>query len=260
MKTGVLTNPKKGDMEQKNNFMKNKLGATIRLGSRVQNWIAFEIIYFLGLFIQGTVFNCILTLILMPDICGQCEHPKVTAITLVALVALVQILQVFRSFDYLGFLFCSSLALLLASFTIHRSKTTVTSGMQLGFGLSEEESSLVEKHFQERGDPTSYDLALVILWIVLCVIIQVCTMTYLKKRLDLPNLSTRSNLPTINKMLEEKKNIDSKATPAVEVYTIQPLDKEKKSEDSTTIPGQPYANYVENLTMVRIHGEKMTKP
>ena len=61
-------------------------------------------------------------------------------------------------------------------------------------------------------------------------------------------------------MLEEKKNVDSKATPAVEVCTIQPLDKEKKSEDSTTIPGQPYANYVENLTMVRIHGEKMTKP
>ena len=82
----------------------------------------------------------------------------------------------------------------------------------------------------------------------------------MKKRLDLPNLSTRSNLPTINKMLEEKKNVDSKATPAVEVYTIKPLDKEKKSEDSTTIPGQPYTKYVENLTMVRIHEEKMTKP
>ena len=247
-------------MEQKNNFMKNKLGAAIELGSRMQNWIAFEIIYFLGLFIQGTVFNYILTLILMPDICGQCGHPKVTAITLVVLVALVQILQVFRFFDYLGFLLCSSLALLLASFANHRGKTTVTSGMQLGFSLTEEESSLVKEDFQERGELTSYDLALVMLWIVLCVIIQVCTMAYLKKRLDLPNLSTSSNLPTINKMLEEKKNVDSKATPAVEVYTIKPLNKEKKSEDSTTIPGQPYTKYVENLTMVRIHGEKMTKP
>ena len=233
LNAGLLTNPKKGDMEQKNNFMKNKLGAAIELGSRMQNWIAFEIIYFLGLFIQGTVFNYILTLILMPDICGQCGHPKVTAITLVVLVALVQILQVFRFFDYLGFLLCSSLALLLASFANHRGKTTVTSGMQLGFSLTEEESSLVKEDFQERGE---------------------------KKRLDLPNLSTSSNLPTINKMLEEKKNVDSKATPAVEVYTIKPLNKEKKSEDSTTIPGQPYTKYVENLTMVRIHGEKMTKP
>ena len=60
------------------------------------------------------------------------------------LLGLVQILQVFRSFDYLGFLFCSSLALLLASFTIHRGKTTVTPGMQLGLNLTEEESSLVE--------------------------------------------------------------------------------------------------------------------
>ena len=233
LNAGLLTNPKKGDMEQKNNFMKNKLGAAIELGSRMQNWIAFEIIYFLGLFIQGTVFNYILTLILMPDICGQCGHPKVTAITLVVLVALVQILQVFRFFDYLGFLLCSSLALLLASFANHRGKTTVTSGMQLGFSLTEEESSLVKEDFQERGE---------------------------KKRLDLPNLSTSSNLPTINKMLEEKKNVDSKATPAVEVYTIKPLNKEKKSEDSTTIPGQPYTKYVENLTMVRIHEEKMTKP
>jgi len=233
LNAGLLTNPKKGDMEQKNNFMKNKLGAAIELGSRMKNWIAFEIIYFLGLFIQGTVFNYILTLILMPDICGQCGHPKVTAITLVVLVALVQILQVFRFFDYLGFLLCSSLALLLASFANHRGKTTVTSGMQLGFSLTEEESSLVKEDFQERGE---------------------------KKRLDLPNLSTSSNLPTINKMLEEKKNVDSKATPAVEVYTIKPLNKEKKSEDSTTIPGQPYTKYVENLTMVRIHGEKMTKP
>ena len=104
----------------------------------------FKTVYHLSYLLYPSHLSCILTLILMPDICGQCGHPKVTAITLVALVALVQILQVFRSFDYLGFLFCSSLALLLASFTIHRGKTTVTSGMQLGLNLTEEESSLVE--------------------------------------------------------------------------------------------------------------------
>ena len=234
LNAGTLTNPKKGDMEQKNNFMKNKLGATIRLGSRVQNWIAFEIIYFLGLFIQGTVFNYILTLILMPDICGQCGHPKVTAITLVVLVALVQILQVFRFFDYLGFLFCSSLALLLASFTIHRGKTTVTLLQQMRRGWTDDDVAIIEENFPRMGDlgeTTDYELGLVILWILLSAIIQMYTMKQQKA------------------VQKQKKKEKSRVEPTVEVYTIKPINmtlEEKKKEELTEIPDhdQLYANSI----------------
>ena len=90
--------------------------------------------------------------------------------------------------------------------------------MQLGYSLTYEAASLTEEHFPRRGETTSYDLALLILWIVLSAIIQVCTMKHLKEIVDLPNSMRKSSLLTIYKWMEQK-----------------------KSEDSKDIPDQPYA-------------------
>ena len=54
LNAGLLTNPKKGDMEQKNNFMKNKLGAAIELGSRMSEPVEYYVIEF---FQEATPFK-----------------------------------------------------------------------------------------------------------------------------------------------------------------------------------------------------------
>ena len=133
-------------------------------------------------------------------------------------VGALMLLVIYCMLDYFGFLFSSSLFLLLASFTKLRDKTEVTLGMQLGYSLTYEAASLTEEHFPRRGETTSYDLQLLILWIVLSAIIQVCTMSHLNKMLGLPNSLSKSSLLTIYKWMEQK-----------------------KSEDSKDIPDQPYA-------------------
>ena len=225
-KAGRLTNPQEGDVE--NNSTKDKLGAASKRKSRLKNRIGIEDVYFLGLplglVVQLTCFELIMTLIIMPEIWGPNLH-----VPIVPVVALWTGLgAIYCMFNYFGFLACSSLFLLLAPFAKPRANTTVTLGMQIGYSLTEEESSLTEEHFPRKGETTSYDLALLILWIVLSAIIQVYTM----KRL--------------NKM--QNKNEESRARPAVKVYTIKPLNnklmEQKKSEDSTELPDQPCAYFV----------------
>ena len=216
-KAGRPTNPQKGDVE--NNSMKDKAA------SKTRNRIGNEDVYFLGLplglVVQLTCFELIMTLIIMPEIWGPKLHvPIVPVVTL-----WLGLGAIYCMFNYFCFLSCSSVFLLIAPFAKPRANTTVTLGMQIGYSLTEEESSLTEEHFPRKGETTSYDLALLILWIVLSAIIQVYTM----KRL--------------NKM--QNKNEESRAKPAVKVYTIKPIyNMQKKSEDSTELPDQPHANFV----------------
>ena len=211
LKAGRLTNPQKGDVE--NNSMKDKLGAASKRRSRLRNWIAFEDVHFLGLVVQLTCFGLIMTLILMPEIWNPLHDSIVPFVAI-----LLELGAIYCMFNYFRFLSCSSLFILIAPFAKPRANTTVTLGMQQQ--VTEEESSLIEGHFLRKGETTSYDLALLILWIVLSAIMQVYTMKHLNKN----------------------KNEESRAKPAVKVYTIKPINNmQKKSEDSTDLP---HANFV----------------
>ena len=215
-KAGRLTNPQKGDVE--NNSMKDKLGAASKGRSRFRNWIAFEDVHFLGLVVQLTCFGLIMTLILMPEIWNPLHDSSVPFVAI-----LLELGAIYCMFNYFRFLSCSSLFILIAPFAKPRANTTVTLGMQQ---VTEEESSFFKDHFLRKGETTSYDLALLILWIVLSAIMQVYTMKHLNKN----------------------KNEESRARPAVKVYTIKPINnmlmEQKKSEDSTELPDQPNANFV----------------
>ena len=213
-KAGLVTSPQTGDVE--NNKM-DKLGAASKRDwmAGMESWRGFEFVYFIWLSLQLRVFHLILTQIMMPEICDHCRvHPygPVDAIVLFVIYIFV---------DYFGFLFSSSLFLLLASFTKLRDKTEVTLGTQLGYTLTYEASSLTEEHFPRRGETTSDVLALLILWIVLSAIIQVCTMKHLKKIVDLPNSMRKSSLLTIYKERHDR------------------LMEQMESEDSTDLPVQP---------------------
>ena len=210
-KAGLVTktNPQTDDVESSK---MDELGAASKSEWEMENWIGFENFYLLWLSLHLTVFHLILSQIMMPEVCDHCVvHPYGPVGALVLLV-------IYCMLDYFGFLFSSSLFLLLASFTKLRDKTEVTLGMQLAYSLTDEAASLTEEHFPRRGETTSYDLQLLILWIVLSAIIQVCTMSHLNKMLGLPNSLSKSSLLTIYKWMEQK-----------------------KSEDSKDIPDQPYA-------------------
>ena len=210
-KAGLVTktNPQTDDVESSK---MDELEAASRSEWEKENWIGFENFYLLWLSLHLSVFHLILSQIMMPEVCDHCVvHPYGPVGALVLLV-------IYCMLDYFGFLFSSSLFLLLASFTKLRDKTEVTFGMQLGYSLTYEAASLTEDHFPRRGETTSYDFQLLILWIVLSAIIQVCTMSHLNKMLGLPNSLSKSSLLTIYKWMEQK-----------------------KSEDSKDIPDQPYA-------------------
>ena len=119
----------------------------------------------------------------------------------------------------------SLLYLLMAPFAKPRRRNTVTSGMQMGKSLSEKESSTIEEHFPRRGETMSYDLALLILWMVLSAIIQVYWMKYMSK------------------MLERQKAKAARTKLAVKVCTLKPLNnmlmEQKKSEKSPDFLNEP---------------------
>ena len=88
---------------------------------------------------------------------------------LVALMTVV-LVAIHIMAGYVALLGISCIFLLLAPSGKPSSKTTVTL-LQIKFGWTDEDVSIIEENFPRVEETTNYELALLILWIVLFVII-----------------------------------------------------------------------------------------